>query len=58
MGGLSPSGGPAGGGRVGDGGGCPGTVSVISHEATMNRSELYDLNSSQYRSEMIGLSIL
>ena len=48
-----------GDGRWGtDGGGRPGSARVMSHEASMNRSEVYEFNSSQYQSEMIGLSIL
>ena len=43
---------------VKDDGGSPGTASVMSHEAAMNCSKVYDFNSSQYRSEMMSSSIL
>ena len=43
---------------VKDGGGRPGTARVMSHDATMNHSKVYNFNSSQYRSEMMGSSIL
>ena len=42
----------------GDPRGRPGTARVMSHDASKNRSEVYGFNSSQYRSEMMGLSIL
>ena len=45
-------------GRGGGRGGHSGPARVMSHEATMNRSEVYDFNSSQYWSEMMGLLIL
>ena len=47
-----------GGGRWGTVRDARGTARVISHEATINGSEAYDFNSSQYRSEMLGLLIL
>ena len=43
---------------AGDCGRRPGTARVTFHDATMIRSEVYDLNSGQYPNEMIGLSIL
>ena len=45
---------------AGDGEGQRGTVGtarVMSHDATMIRLEVYDFNSSQYRRELMGLSI-
>ena len=43
---------------AGDCEGWPGMVGVISHDAAMIWLEVYDFNSSQYRRELMGKSIL
>ena len=55
-GGLQPTAGINGGRRgiAGDGG---GTTKVMCHGDIVIRSDMYDFNSGQYRSQMMDLSI-